>query len=97
MHTSHYSRLEKPTVPLDNQEKLPRKYFTLYLSLRIRTTDASHLERISRERKEDKGKERKEKEAEKKRKKKGKRRKDKKSKKRQDKKRKQGKEERMSS
>ena len=28
VHTSHYSRLEKPTVPLAIQERLPRIYYT---------------------------------------------------------------------
>ena len=63
-------------IPLATQERPPRIYYTKYLSLRIRTTDASQLEkrnkgRIRRERKgkkreegekenEKKGKERKE-------------------------------------
>ena len=55
MHTSHYSRLEKPTIPLAIQGRLPRIYHTWYLSLRIRTTDASQLEKETN--KEEKGKE----------------------------------------
>ena len=65
IHTGAYvsllARLEKPTIPLATQERLPRTYCTQYLSLPIRTTDASQLEK--KERKGDKGKERNDKEA----------------------------------
>ena len=44
LHTSHYSRLEKPTIRLATQKRLPRIYYTWYLSLRVRTSDASQLE-----------------------------------------------------
>ena len=59
MHTSHYARLEKPTIPLATQERVPRIYYTKYLSLRMRTTDASQLENRNKEKKrrERKGKE----------------------------------------
>ena len=50
VHTSHYSRLGKPTIPLANQERLPRIYYTWYLSLRMRTTDASQLEKRNKQR-----------------------------------------------
>ena len=92
--SSHYSRLEKPTIPLATQERLPRIYYTQYLSLRIRTTDASQMEKRNKEQIREKGKEKKEKKAKQKKNGKEKERKeDKKSKKRQeDKKRKQGKE-----
>ena len=49
MHTSHYPRLEKPTIPLATHERLQRRYYTYYLSLRIRTTDASQLEKRNKE------------------------------------------------
>ena len=42
-------RLEKPTIPLATQERLPRIYYTWYLSLRIRTTDASQLAKRNKE------------------------------------------------
>ena len=88
---SHYSRAWKKIL----YRLPPRKDYhvyiarTEYLSLRIRTSDASQLEKKNKEKKrrERKGKKRKESE-------KGKERKDKKSKKGQDKKRKQGKEKR---
>ena len=51
MHKSHYSRLEKPTIPLAAQERLPRIYCTQYLSLRIRTSGASQLEKRNNENK----------------------------------------------
>ena len=38
VHTSHYPRLEKPTIPIATQGRLPRVYYAQYLSLRIRTT-----------------------------------------------------------
>ena len=62
VHTSYYSRLEKPTIPLATQERLPRIYYMQYLSLRIRTTDASQLEKRNKEqiRRERKGKKREE-------------------------------------
>ena len=53
VHTSHYSRLETPTIPLATQRGLPRIYYTWYLSLRIRKTDASQL---AKRNKEEKGK-----------------------------------------
>ena len=55
VHTSHYSDLEKPTIPLATQERLPRIYFTWYQSLRIRTTDSSQLEKRNKQRRERKG------------------------------------------
>ena len=58
------TRLEKPTIPLATEKRLTRIYCTWYLSLRIRTTDASQLEN-RKKRKEDKGKDRKDKEAKK--------------------------------
>ena len=33
VHTSHYSRLEKPTIPLATQERLPRIYCTQHLRI----------------------------------------------------------------
>ena len=52
-HTGAYVSLlapGKPTKPLATQERLPRIYYTLYLSLlRIRTTDASQLEKRNEE------------------------------------------------
>ena len=45
VHTSHYSRLKKPTTPLATQKRLPRVYYTWYLSLRIRTSDSSPWEK----------------------------------------------------
>ena len=83
VHTGIYIRrttrtMKKPTAPLATQKRLPRTYYTWYLSLRIRTSDSSQLEKR-------KGKERQ------KRKRKRKR-KNKIQKTRQDKKRKQGKE-----
>ena len=61
VHTSHYSRLEKLTLPLATRESLPPNYISriyiarstyhyayarqTHLSLRIRTTDASQLEK----------------------------------------------------
>ena len=54
--TSHYSRMKKPTIPLATQERLPRKYFTWYLSLCIRTIDASQIKiRKKEQRRERKG------------------------------------------
>ena len=87
MHTSHYSRLEKPNIPIATQVRLPRIYYTQYLSLRIRTTGISQLEK-KKQRKEKKIKERKEKRRKTKQDEKGKQREenDKKSEKRQDKK-----------
>ena len=92
VHTGayHYSRLEKSTIPLAPQERLPRIYCTKYLSLRIRTTDASQLEKRNKEKKRRKRKGNKRQESEKTEKER-KEKKDKKSNKRQDK-RKDGKE-----
>ena len=67
-HPSHSSRLEKPTIPLATQERRPRKYYTSYLSLRMRTSDASQLKnrkKIDNERKEREEKEGEEKKREK--------------------------------
>ena len=41
----------KPTIPLATQERLPRMYCTSYLSLRIRTTTASQLQKGNKENK----------------------------------------------
>ena len=50
VHRSHYSRMEKPTKTLANQERLPRIYYTWYLSLRMRTTtDASQLDKKNKQ------------------------------------------------
>ena len=70
VHTDAYVPLEKPTIPLATQEKLPRIFYTWYLSLRIRTSDASRLEKRYKEknRGERKGKERKGRKAKKERK-----------------------------
>ena len=68
MHTSHYSRLEKPTIPLATQEDYHGHITCInstYRSLPIRTTDASQLKKRNKEKKEDNGKERKDKEAKK--------------------------------
>ena len=51
VHTSHYSRLKTPTTLLATQKGLPCIYYTWYLSLRIRTTDASQFEKINKEKK----------------------------------------------
>ena len=53
VHTCHYSRLEKLATPLATQEKLPRIYCTCYLSLCIRTSDSSHLEKRKEKSRED--------------------------------------------
>ena len=31
MHTSHYSRLEEPNIPIATQVRLPRIYYTVYI------------------------------------------------------------------
>ena len=59
-YTSYYSRLGKPTIPPATQRRPSRIYYALNLSLRIRTTDASQLEK--RKKKEQKINERKERE-----------------------------------
>ena len=64
MNTSHYLRLKKPTTPLATQKILPRICYTWCLSLRIRTSDSSQLEK----RNEEKNKAKKERKKEKKRK-----------------------------
>ena len=67
MHTSHYSsHLEKPNITVSTKETIPRIYCAQYLSLRIRTPDASQLDIKKKEKKRKEGKE------EKKRKKEGK-------------------------
>ena len=70
MHTSHYSRLEKPTIPLATQERLPR--IRVYIArIIVPITTHTHDRRKSigkketKKRKEDKGKERKDKKAKK--------------------------------
>ena len=48
IHTSAYSRLEKPTKSLVTQERLPLCTYILHIvpiTLRIPTTDASQLEK----------------------------------------------------
>ena len=83
VHTSHYSRLEKPTIyrlpPKKDYHVQVHNTRTWYLSLRIRPTDASQLEKRNKENKS-RGKEGKYKEA-KLRRRKGNKRKDKKSRK----------------
>ena len=78
MNTSHYSRLEKPNIPIATQGRLPRIYYT-YLVVFITTHTHDRLESIgekeTKKRKEDKGKERKEKKNETRRKRQAKRRK----------------------
>ena len=54
VHTGAYVSLltlEKRTIPLAIQERLPRVYYAWYRSLRIRTTDASQLKKRSNENK----------------------------------------------
>ena len=51
VHTSPYSHLEKPTFSIATQSRLPRIYYTYYLSLRIRTTGVSQLEKRNKEKK----------------------------------------------
>ena len=45
VHTYHYSRLEKQTIPIATQGTLPRMYHTWYLSLGKRTAGVSQLEK----------------------------------------------------
>ena len=95
VHTGAYVSLPAPgktdyIIPLATQERLPRTYCTYYLSLRIRTTPASQLEK----KKQRKGKKMKKIKDNNAKNEKGNERKDKKCKKRQDKNRKQGKEKR---
>ena len=60
VHTFPHSRLEKPTIPIATQERLPRTYYTQYVSPRIRTTGVSQLEeKINKEKKKHERKERK--------------------------------------
>ena len=65
MHTSHYSRLEKPTIPLATQKDY-HVYITrsIYHYAYARQTQVK-WKRETQNKKEDKGKERKEKKAEK--------------------------------
>ena len=48
LHTSHHSRVEKTTTPLATQTRRPRTCYTWYLSLRIRTSNSSQLEKDKR-------------------------------------------------
>ena len=73
VHTGAYVSLLKPgktDYTACHQARLPSIYYTWYLSLRIRTSDASQLEERNKEniRSERKGEERKEKIAQKERK-----------------------------
>ena len=89
MHTSHYSRLEIPNIPIATQGRLPRTRYILHVvSITTHTHDRRESIGEKKQRKEKKIKERKEKRGETKQNEKGKQReeKDKKSKKRQDKK-----------
>ena len=63
VHTGTYVSLLAPeilTEPLATQERLPRIHYTKYLSLRIRTSDSSQLEK-SKKKKRKERKEKKEK------------------------------------
>ena len=52
VQTSQYSRLDrKPATPLATQKRLPRICYARYLSLRIRTSDSSQLEKIKEKKK----------------------------------------------
>ena len=64
VHTSHYSHLEKPNIPIATQGRLPRTEYILHVvSITTHTHDRhkSIGEKETKKRKEDKGKERKEK------------------------------------
>ena len=71
VHTSHYSRLEKPTIPLATEERLPRIiyiYIYIYIYYVVPTTTHTRQAQVNRKnetkkRNEDKGKERKDKKA----------------------------------
>ena len=80
MHTSHYSRLEKPTIPLATQDYHVYIARSTYHYAYTRQTQVNR-KKETKKRKENKGKERKNEEA-KKRKMNGKKKKDKKSKER---------------
>ena len=61
MHTSHYSRMEKPTIPLGTQERLPRTRYILHVvSITTHTHDRRQSIGENKEKKKDKGGERKE-------------------------------------
>ena len=77
LHTSHYSHLEKPTIPIATRGRLPRIYQVLrVVSITTHTHDRrkSIGEKVAKERKKDKGKERKEKKTKQKRRRREKRR-----------------------
>ena len=77
VHTSYSSRLEKPTIPLATQERLPRIYCTfIIVPITTHTHDTRKSTRKKKQKKEKKMKERKEK-ATKRNKEKGKERKEK--------------------
>ena len=62
MDTSHYSRLENPTIPLATQERLPRTNILHVVPITTHTHDRrkSIGKQEKKKRKEDNGKEKKE-------------------------------------